>query len=562
MRAFGLLLLLLSEWCAVAANLIERELVYKAETGKDLNGYLIYQDSKHARARTYATTPRSCLTVHARTLPSAVPGNPVRPGLLLFSGFWGDGGGEPEREYAREYARRGMVVFLPDFMTGRHSDVYYLPFIYSFLLYEPFLADTVKAQKRALIAWQTLTALDIVDADRIGAIGFCFGGAMTLNLARSGAKVRVISSNHGEYPHHGTVTGASYNVDFFLEGIGENDVLIPAKARHKWDEELRADTQGTAKQYEIVIWPNNVHGFSIVYSNTLYNTFQLFGLNSLAKYNHTTAVAHFARIDALFKQHGLLAANAPPTYTPPEPARGDTAPFPWVSEECSKGPCWFIRFLEGLANAFRLQHFYTTSFVPLAGAFIASIDPEGESLGGVLFFIVLIVAVVFVTCCTCCCKLCCCPLKRKYKRARFRAKVAARPPPIAITAGDSSATTYVCRPKWAIGLTAVAANMPFLGCFFGIRSASGTWPLAWWAFLMLAFWPLHSMAHKIESSKGAVVVFGVFGNIIKAVPTESIAQPLTKGRTAASVVLAMTPEGHRAEKAANGCCFKCCVSKR
>ena len=43
----------------------------------------------------------------------------------MFPGPWGDGGGVFEREDARRYANQGMVVFLPDYFTGRHSeDVY------------------------------------------------------------------------------------------------------------------------------------------------------------------------------------------------------------------------------------------------------------------------------------------------------------------------------------------------------------------------------------------------------------------------------------------------------
>lgn len=37
------------------------------------------------------------------------------PGLVLYGGPWGDGGGAAEREYAKVYAAKGMVVFLPDY---------------------------------------------------------------------------------------------------------------------------------------------------------------------------------------------------------------------------------------------------------------------------------------------------------------------------------------------------------------------------------------------------------------------------------------------------------------
>merc|ERR1711998_182568 len=228
------------------------------------------------------------------------------------------------------------------------------------------------------------------DANRIGAIGFCFGGAMGLNLARSGARLRVISSNHGEYPYHDDFNMGDYNVDYFLEMIGHDDILIPEAHREEWKEELKGNTEGTTKEYEMIIWPSpNVHGFSIEYSPILYNVFQLFGLNHLAVYNKTCANLTFTRIHQLFTHYGLLAQNSPRIKIK-EPTRPDPPPL--------------VLFLEWLAWTFNLQPFYTGVFVPLVGGFFHGLDPEGENIGGVLFFFFLII--IFVL--TCCCSICCC----------------------------------------------------------------------------------------------------------------------------------------------------------
>lgn len=50
---------------------------------------------------------------------------------------------------------------------------------------------------RALAGLAAMAALPQVDAARIGAIGFCFGGQCVLELARSGAEVRAVVSFHG-----------------------------------------------------------------------------------------------------------------------------------------------------------------------------------------------------------------------------------------------------------------------------------------------------------------------------------------------------------------------------
>ena len=61
--------------------------------------------------------------------------------------------------------------------------------------------------------------------------------------------------------------------------IGEKDILIPEHQREEWDTELKGYTKDKPMDYKIIIWPGDVHGFSIEYSDTLYNTFQSFGLN-------------------------------------------------------------------------------------------------------------------------------------------------------------------------------------------------------------------------------------------------------------------------------------------
>jgi dienelactone hydrolase len=64
----------------------------------------------------------------------------------------------------------------------------------------PFAAlqdDPQRLRQRVLAAYQALSALPEVDAERIGAVGFCFGGQCVLELARSGADSKAVVSFHG-----------------------------------------------------------------------------------------------------------------------------------------------------------------------------------------------------------------------------------------------------------------------------------------------------------------------------------------------------------------------------
>ncbi|HVS13875.1 MAG TPA: dienelactone hydrolase family protein [Thermoanaerobaculia bacterium] len=64
-------------------------------------------------------------------------------------------------------------------------------------LMQPFLDDRALLRRRMLAAVEALRAVDGVDARRVAAIGFCFGGLCALDLARTGVEVRGVVSFHG-----------------------------------------------------------------------------------------------------------------------------------------------------------------------------------------------------------------------------------------------------------------------------------------------------------------------------------------------------------------------------
>jgi dienelactone hydrolase len=131
-----------------------------------------------------------------------------RPGLLIFVGPYGDGGGYYEREVAKMYARKGMAVFLADYYPGTHGDTNPMTMFPALAEYstnpafggQSYLGQTARAQATALQNLQQVQAWSIVDTKKIGVFGFCFGGAMALQMARAGGEAAVVVSFHGEYP--------------------------------------------------------------------------------------------------------------------------------------------------------------------------------------------------------------------------------------------------------------------------------------------------------------------------------------------------------------------------
>jgi dienelactone hydrolase len=64
-------------------------------------------------------------------------------------------------------------------------------------LMAPFIEDRNLLKNRILAGYNMAKGLDIVDSNKIAAIGFCFGGLCALDLARSGVDIKGVVSFHG-----------------------------------------------------------------------------------------------------------------------------------------------------------------------------------------------------------------------------------------------------------------------------------------------------------------------------------------------------------------------------
>ncbi|KAF3981332.1 MAG: dienelactone hydrolase family protein [Methylococcales symbiont of Hymedesmia sp. n. MRB-2018] len=64
-------------------------------------------------------------------------------------------------------------------------------------LMQPFMDDRTLVMSRMNAALYAIKLLPWVDAKKIAAIGFCFGGLCVLDLARSGADIKGVVSFHG-----------------------------------------------------------------------------------------------------------------------------------------------------------------------------------------------------------------------------------------------------------------------------------------------------------------------------------------------------------------------------
>lgn len=120
-----------------------------------------------------------------------------RPGLLMIPDWTGINA--RNIEFAKSIAGTDYVIFMGD-MYGvgtRPSDNRAAE-----AAVKPLLANRVLLRKRVAAAFAELKLLAArhtapIDAAKLAAIGFCFGGTSVLDLARSGSDVAAVVSFHG-----------------------------------------------------------------------------------------------------------------------------------------------------------------------------------------------------------------------------------------------------------------------------------------------------------------------------------------------------------------------------
>ena len=167
----------------------------------------------------------------------AVPdGEGKRPAILVSH----EGGGFDE--HARDTADRlaselGYVAFALDYYGGA------APLVggeamarIGALMQAP---DRLRALANAGLS--QLLAEERADADRVGAIGFCFGGTLSLELGRSGADVKAIVGFHSGLSNPSPGDEGNF-VGKVVVCVGDADPLIPTDQRAAFEAEMRATT--------------------------------------------------------------------------------------------------------------------------------------------------------------------------------------------------------------------------------------------------------------------------------------------------------------------------------
>ena len=200
-----------------------REIQYNAADGQRLVGYFAAPSSQ---------------TPHA--------------GIIVAPEWWGRN--EYTEQRARELAEHGYAALAID-MYGDKNVTTDAKQAYEWMMQTFADADTIV--NRAKAGLDTLAAQPEVNADQLAAIGFCYGGKVVLDLARSGAPLKAVAT------FHATLAPKAPAVEGHIQGEilvlhGELDSMVTLDDVASFREEMHA----AKVDHEVIIFEDAKHGFS------------------------------------------------------------------------------------------------------------------------------------------------------------------------------------------------------------------------------------------------------------------------------------------------------------
>jgi len=206
------------------------------------------------------------------------------PGVLVVHEWWGMN--DHARRQAERLARAGYVAFAIDMYgdgkLAKHPEDA-----------QAFAAEATKdpavAAARFHAARAVLEADPHVDAKRIAAIGYCFGGGVVLGMARNGEPLAAIATFHGALgTEHPAAAGAVKAP--ILVMTGGADEFVPADQRKQFESEMKA----AGADVRVIVYPGVKHSFTNPEAGT-------HGMPQLA-YDATADRKSWASMLAFFKQ--------------------------------------------------------------------------------------------------------------------------------------------------------------------------------------------------------------------------------------------------------------------
>ncbi len=206
------------------AEVQTREIPYTAADGTEMVGYYAYDD--------------------------AVDGK--RPGVVVVHEWWGLN--DYAKRRARDLAELGYSALAIDmYGQGKHTE--HPKDAMSFM--KAALSDAEAAKGRFNAGLDLLKQQPQTDADKLAAVGYCFGGKVVLDMARQGAPLDGVVSFHGALATQTRATAGSVKARVLVEH-GAADSMVSADDVAA----LSAEMVKAGADYQLVSLPGAKHGFT------------------------------------------------------------------------------------------------------------------------------------------------------------------------------------------------------------------------------------------------------------------------------------------------------------
>lgn len=189
-----------------------------------------------------------------------------RPGIIMVHEWWGI---TPHiHNEAKKYAAQGYTAFIADMYgdaktADNPKD--------AGALSGGVMKDPKAMESRFNAAKAALAKQATVNPDRIGAVGYCFGGAVVINMARTGADLKAVAGFHASLglntpaPGPGTIKAKI----LILNGAAD-----PFVKREQYDT-LKKELDAAKANYQVIEYPGAVHAFTNPEATALGEKFKL-----------------------------------------------------------------------------------------------------------------------------------------------------------------------------------------------------------------------------------------------------------------------------------------------
>ena len=194
----------------------------------------------------------------------AIPGK--RPGTVMVPEWWGITG--HIRSEAQKFAQQGYTAFVADMygdakVADNPKDAGELA--------TSVMKDPKVMEARLNAARTQLSGHSSVNPTRIGAVGYCFGGAVVLNMARAGADLDAVAGFHASL---GLNTPAPAPSTVKAKVLVLNGAEDPFVKREEYAA-LKKDLDAAKAEYRIIEYPDAVHAFTNPEATALGQKFNL-----------------------------------------------------------------------------------------------------------------------------------------------------------------------------------------------------------------------------------------------------------------------------------------------